>query len=149
MITAQPERLADCLEEWKRLTPGHYAALSLHKGRFPLAPQYAVYLDRERRGEMVFMALRCQGALVGYWITFVAPGLHYETCLTGIMDIWWIEPEHMAGAAPLILGRAVEREMVRRGVKLWFAGEKLHKPCGRLYTALGMEPVETFYSKWL
>ncbi len=43
---------------------------------------------------------------------------------------------------------AVEREYRRRGVNRSFVGEKLHRPCGRLYKAFGYEAIETHYSKW-
>jgi N-acetylglutamate synthase-like GNAT family acetyltransferase len=45
--------------------------------------------------------------------------------------------------------RAVEKEMRRRGVDLWYAGEKLHKPCGKFFEKLGFEKVEATYAKWL
>ena len=149
MITAQVESVRSVLPEIQPLLAKHYDFLSLHKERFPLQPNYAFYLEREERGESVVVTLRKDGDLIGYWICFVAPGLHYQTCLTSIMDIWFVDPEHMLGKAPLILLRAVEREMRRRGVNLWFAGEKLHKPCGRLFEKLGFEKVETTYAKWL
>lgn len=149
MITAQAELLRDSLPEIIPLLSTHYDQLSLHQGKFPLQPQYQVYLDRESRGELMLVTLRRDGALVGYWISFVAPGLHYETCLTGTMDIWFIHPDHRIGKAPLILIKAVEKELRRRGVNLWFAGEKLHDPCGRLFEFVGMKKVETYYAKWL
>lgn len=150
MITAGVELIRDILPELKPLLAKHYDALSLHKGRdYPLMPQFHVYLAREAAGEVSFIALRRDGILIGYWVCFITPGLHYQTCLTSIMDIWFVDPDHMAGKAPIILMRAVETEMRRRGVNLWFAGEKLHKPCGRLFEKLGFEKVEATYAKWL
>ena len=150
MITAQVELFRDVLPELKSLITKHYDALSLHKGQgFPLDPQFGIYLAREVAGELSFFALRRDGHMIGYWICFVGPGLHYKTCLTSIMDIWFIDPDHMVGKAPIILMRAVEKEMRRRGVNLWFAGEKLHKPCGQFFEKWGFEKVEATYAKWL
>ncbi len=149
MLTAQVEDFSSAFQEAAPLLEKHYNILSFHKGKFPLLPQLHVYQEREARGETVTITLRRDGSLIGYWMCFVAPGLHYSTCLTSIMDIWFIDPDHMAGKAPLILINAVENEMRRRGVNLWFAGEKLAKPCGRLFEKLGFEKVETFYAKWL
>jgi hypothetical protein len=87
--------------------------------------------------------------MVGYVILFIAPGLHYKTCLTAIMDIWNVLPEYEKAGPILTLWRAVEKELERRGVNRSFLGEKLHKPCGKLYKALGYEPVEMHYSKWI
>lgn len=149
VITAQVESFRERVGELQALIPTHYDALSLHKGRFPLQPQWPIYFNREAAGELLFMTLRKDGEMIGYWITFVAPGLHYATCLTSQMDIWFMHPAHIIGKAPLILINAVERELRRRGVNLWFAGSKDHKPCGPLFERLGFQKVETFYSKWL
>lgn len=149
LITAQIELLRERLDEVQALTPTHYDALSLHKGRFPLQPQLSIYFDREERGELMLTTLRKDGKMIGYWIAFNAPGLHYATCLTSQMDIWFVHPAHIVGKAPLILINAVERELRRRGVNLWFAGSKDSKPCGPLFERLGFQKVETFYSKWL
>ena len=150
MLTASVERFGDVLEtELKPMLPLHWAELALNQERVPLDPQFGLYLKREQIGEVCFVALRHNAKMVGYWISFITPGLHYKTCLTGTMDILFIHPDHRGGAGALLMGRAVEKEMVRRGVQWWTAGEKLHAPIGRLFKALKMEPFETYYGKWL
>lgn len=148
MLTAQVEAWSACLPELKALFPAHYETLSSHKGRFPLAPDFARYARIEATGELVLVTLREAGRLVGYWTQSVGPGLHYRDCLTALFDMWWIEPgTNPAGV--LILARAVERELTRRGVALWFAGEKAAHPRERLYEAMGMSMVERTWAKWL
>ena len=149
MLTTQVEVLADTLEEIKPLLVEHYEKLALNQDKVPMAPQWPVYFEKERNGELSLVTLRADGRMVGYWLNFVGPGLHYQGCLTAIMDVWNIHPDHIGGTAPLRLGRAVKAELERRGVQRWFAGEKLHTPCGRLFKALGMEMVERTYSSWL
>lgn len=150
MITAQVEDFRQNVQELRSLIPAHYDALSLHKEKgFPLSPQWQIYFDREARGELLFVTLRRDGRMIGYWIAFIAPGLHYSTCLTAQMDIWFIHPEHIIGKAPVLLIKAVEHELKRRGVKLSFAGSKDHNPCGPFLERVGYERVETYYAKWL
>lgn len=149
MITAQVEHLTECLEEMKPLFMLHWHKLALNKDKVPLDPQYQVYLQKDARGEVMFISLRDTGRLVGYWVGFITPGLHYQTCLTHMMDIWNMLPEYESGHTALILMRAVEKELKRRGVNRSFIGEKLHRPTGRLFKAFGYEPVETYYSKWI
>lgn len=150
MITCQVERLSDCLEEMKGLFPLHYDMLSLHKAQgLPLQPQYWAYLRDEAEGRCSTIVMRDAGKMVGYWVQFIAPGRHYETCLTSIMDIFFVHPEWRSGSAALRLMHAVEAENRRRGVKLWYAGEKLHTPVGKLFKACGFEPVEQTWAKWL
>lgn len=149
MITAQPESISEAIHsgEIMQLLPIHWEKLALDKQEIPLDPQYETYLEKDRQGSVMYMTLRDRGRLVGYWIAFIQPGLHYRTCLTAQMDIWNLLPEYETGSAALILMRAVEREYKRRGVNRSFIGEKLHKPTGRLFKAFGYEPIETYYSK--
>lgn len=149
MTTCQVESLTERLEEMKSLFPAHWKELALNQDQVPLDPQYEVYLDRDARGEVVFVAMRDAGEMIGYFVGFVSPGLHYRTCLTCIMDIFFVRPDKRNGSAGIKLFRTVEKELRRRGVKRWFVGSKLHADASVLFRRLGFEPVETYYSKWM
>ena len=148
-LTTAVESFIKTLDELKPLFELHYDMLALDQDRVPLDPQYDVYAAHEAAGELSFVALRADGALVGYWVSFVCPALHYAGCKTAQMDMWFIHPGHAGGTAPLRLIRAVEAELRRRSVQRWSATEKLHTPCGRLFEAVGMEKVEATYAKWI
>ena len=147
MITASVEPFSQHFAEFQQLTDGHWRKLALDQDTVPLNPRWEIYFAKEQAGELMFVVLRDLGRMVGYWLAFIAPGLHYQTCLTAQMDIWNVLPEYEKTMAALVLMRAVEREYARRGVNRSFAGEKLHLPCGRLYKAFGYKPVEQYYSK--
>lgn len=149
MITAQVESLTAMLEELKPLFPTHWEDLALNKDSVPLDPNYDIYLRRDALGEALLVTLREDAALIGYFVGFITPGLHYRTCLTGVMDIYYILPEKRGGTKALRMFRCVLKEMKRRGVQRVFMGSKLHKDTGRLFESLGMAPVETYYSMML
>jgi hypothetical protein len=149
MITCHVESLEEQLEEMKVLLPLHYKELALNQDRVPLAPQYHVYIERERQGGLVFVTLRDAGELVGYFLGFIAPGLHYSTCLTCTMDIFYVRQDKRAGSAGLRMFRFVETELRRRGVQRWFMGSKIKADASALFKRIGADPVETYYSKWL
>ena len=149
MITAQCERLADVLPEFMEIFPAHYAELALNKDTVPLAPQYNIYLEREARGELLFVTLRELGEAVGYFVGFIAPGLHYETCLTCHMDIFYVKQDRRGAMAGVKLFNFVEAELIRRGVKRWLCGSKIHRPVDWLLKRQGFEPIEVHYSKML
>lgn len=148
MITAQTESLTDRLEEMKPLFPMHWEELALNKDKVPLDPQYDIYLARDARGEVMFITLRDAGELVGYFVGFVAPGLHYKSCLTLTMDIFYVRPDKR-GRCGVKLFRAVEAEAKRRGVKRMFLGSKCHADASWLFEKLECEKVEIYYTKWL
>src|SRR6266481_3532692 len=125
MMSAQLETIREGLAELMPLLPIHYEELALNKDKVPLDPQYDLYLAREERGEVIYMTLREGGKLMGYFIGFIAPGLHYETCLTCSLDIFYVHPDHTNGRGGLRLFRTLEKELKRRGVQRWFVGSKL------------------------
>lgn len=152
MITAQVESLTEGIEEIKPLFPLHYEELSLHQFHgIPLNPQYGVYLARDSRGEILYATLRENGVIAGYFVGFIAPGLHYQDCLTLTLDIFYVVPEHRGNGGGLILFNAVKKEAKRRGVKAWFVGNKEHSKvhATALFEAMGFEKSETYYCMWL
>lgn len=149
MITAQVENLTQVLPELIPLFPLHWDELALNKDKVPLDPQYDIYRKRDALGEVLFVTLREAGVLMGYFVGFVAPGLHYRTCLTLTLDIFYVHPDHRTGRAGYRLFKAVEKEAKRRGVQRMFAGSKTHKDASRLFEALGYMEVERYYSVWL
>lgn len=131
------------------LLPLHWAELALNQDKVPLDPQYDIYDAREAAGQTLVVTLRELGVLAGYFIGFVAPGLHYRTCLTLTMDIFWTHPDIRKGFAAVRMFREVEREAKRRGVQRIFYGSKAHKDASKLFEFLRMDPVEVYYSKWI
>lgn len=149
MITVMVESLTERLPELMPILPLHYDELALNQEKVPLDPQYDVYLERDARGEIMFVVVRDAGALIGYFIGFVAPGLHYRTCLTLTLDIFYIHPEHRGNSTGAKLFKAVEAEAKRRGVQRMFVGSKTHLDASWLFERLGYTKVETYYSAWL
>lgn len=149
MITCHVESFEERLGELQVLLPLHYRELALNQDKVPLSPRYGDYIDRERVGGLLFVTLRDAGELVGYFIGFIAPGLHYSTCLTCTMDIFCVHPERRKGSAGVRMFRFVEAELRRRGVQRWFMGSKIHADASALFKRIGAAPVETYFSKWL
>ena len=149
MITCQVEPFPPFLQEVKPILPIHWEELALHKEKVPLDPQYNVYLERDAQGGVISVTAREDGKLIGYFVGFIAPGLHYQTCLTCTMDIFYVHPDHRGGGTGYHLFKSAEKELKRRGVQRLFVGSKLHKDASWLFEKLGYEEVERYYSAWL
>lgn len=149
MITAQVEPWSEFVKDAVELFPAHWEELALNKDKVPLSVQHDVYLAYEAAGQTLVVTLRQKGRLVGYFVGFVSPALHYSTCLTLQMDIFWTHPDIRGRLEGVKLFRAVEAEAKRRGVQRIFYGSKLHKDASRLFEYLKMEPVEVYYTKWI
>lgn len=148
-LTCQPEAFEPFLREVQPLLPRHWEELALNKDKVPLAPDYDRYLRMDREGMISVVTVRAQGALVGYSIFVVQPGFHYKTCLEARMDIFWLAPEYRGRGGGVRLFKAHEQELKRRGVQRIYAGSKLHKDSSRLFMALGYDPIEQWFSKWI
>lgn len=150
MITIQREIFMQTLGELKPILDLHYEELALNKDKVPLDPCYELYDFQESAGKLLFVTVRDDGELVGYFIGFVQPGLHYRTCLTCIMDIFFIEPGARGAAMlGLKLFRAVEVHLKEMGVQRWVMGSKKHRDASALFERIGAEPIETMFSKWI
>lgn len=158
MITAHVERLQDTMEELKPYFDPHWQELALDQGKVPLDPQYENYLARESIGEVLLVVLRETGKVIAYFVGFVAPGMHYRTCLTLTMDIFWLHPDYRDGDSlekleahmlALQLFETVRDEAKRRGVRRWFLGSKLHADASRVFEDLGLVECERYYTQWL
>lgn len=157
-LTCTVERLHEVLSELKPLFEPHWGELALDQEKAPLDPQYGLYLQRDAQNEVLCVILREKGAIRGYFVGFIAPGLHYQRTLTLTMDISWLHPclrgEDSLGQVEqeLALEQIYEvalEEARRRGVQRVYFGTKLHKDIGALYERLGLTCVEHYYSGWI
>jgi GNAT superfamily N-acetyltransferase len=149
MISAVPEPFISQVEELKPLLPDHWIELGIYKSQMPLDPEWGTYRAMEDMGQLLYVPLRNDGALIGYFIGTITPGLHYKTTLTCKMDICRVLPEFRGGNAGRVLFDAVKAELKRRGVKLWWVGSKDHHPIEGFYRSLGFEQQETHFTLWL
>ena len=149
MLSAHVESLTERLEELKPFFPLHWEELALNQKQVPLDPQYDIYLGRDGVGQVMLVTLRSEGELIGYFVGFVAPGLHYKTCLTLIGDIFYVLPDYRGQGGGFILFNEVKAEAKRRGVKRIFAGSKMHKDSSWMFDKLGYEQVETTHCLWI
>lgn len=153
MISAQIEVLdAETLNEAKPLLPDHYDELSEHKqAGIPLDPQFDLYLARSAAGQVIYVTLRERGALIGYLVSFVAPGMHYQGCLTCTTDIFYVTPNLRGLHGGALLFDAWKKECARRGVKLMQIGIKTRhaKYAGPLLEAAGFQATELMFWQFL
>lgn len=151
MLTAQVESFERAIPEIKKLIDTHWDELALFKDKMPLRPQWDEYVRREKNGALFLATVRKNGEIVAYYIAQVALGFHYGETLTGTMDIAYVVPRLRERGLAIPLFRCVEREMKRRGVKVWYSGFKASNPMGmdKLLNAFGFAPADIYYAKWI
>ncbi len=149
MLSYQEENWESTKQELIAILPTHYQELALHKDKVPLMPNWEVYTQMAARNELLFVTVREEGKLIGYFLGFVGPALHYITCLTCHMDIFYIVPEARGNNCGWFLFKKVEELCKQRGVQNLVVGCKLHKDVSFLFEKLGYTEIERTYSAWL
>lgn len=157
MITAHVETMTDSLEELKQFFDPHWGELALDKHAVPLDPLYEIYEQRENAGQLLLVVLREAGKICAYFVGFIAPGLHYRSCLTLTMDLFWVAPEFRDTDSLGSVERemlcnqlfeAVEKEGRRRGVQRVFYGSKIHRDASAMFERMGLVEVERYFSAY-
>ncbi|MCP1173798.1 hypothetical protein [Ralstonia chuxiongensis] len=150
MITFAIEKFTDFYGEALPLLHEHYAEISTHKDHeVSLEPMVEIYQSREAEGALLVIVGREEGQIVAYMLCFIAPGLHYRSCLTCTPDIFYVDADKRTGMTGVRMFRFIEKELKRRGVKRWAVGSKVQHDASALFRFIGFEPVETTYEKWL
>lgn len=150
MITFAIEYFSDVYGELLPLLHEHYSEISTHAAHgVPLEPMVSVYRAREADGSLLMAIGREAGDIAAYFVCFVAPGLHYASCLTCSPDIFFVRPDLRTGRTGIRMFKFVEAELRRRGVMRWAVGSKVEHDASALFRYLDFKPVETTYEKWL
>ncbi|CAB3731171.1 GNAT family N-acetyltransferase [Paraburkholderia rhynchosiae] len=150
MITFSIERFSDVYREMYPLLVEHYDEISQHKEHgVPLEPLSDVYAAREAAGTLLMVIAREGGTIVGYFIAVIAPALHYGSCLTCSPDIFYVKWDRRRDGTAAAMFQFVEKEIRRRGVKVWMVGSKHAHDVTQLFEYLGFEPFEVTYAKWI
>ena len=150
MITFAIEYFSNVYGELLPLLHEHYAEISTHAAHgVPLEPMVSVYRAREADGSLLMAIGREAGDIAAYFVCFVAPGLHYASCLTCSPDIFFVRPDLRTGRTGIRMFKFVEAELRRRGVRRWAVGSKVEHDASALFRYLDFKPVETTYEKWL
>lgn len=149
MITAAVESFVDCWPEFHALLPIHHKELALYQDKMPLDVDYARYASWEHDGSLLFVAVRENGNVIGYFAGLVGTSPHYQSTLCCKMDVIFLEEAHRGFGTGKLLMDTIRAELKRRGVQVWYMGSKNHKPIEALFMACGFEPMETYFSQWI
>lgn len=149
MVTYQVENIATVWDEAQELIAKHYDEIAWKRDKIKLDPDYTKYMVMNENGYVHVVTMRDGGVLVGYCVTIADANLHYKSTIYAKNDIIYIEPEYRKKQYGLGLMQFMENEMKYHGVHVITMHMKLYAPFEGLLEALGYEPVETEYSKYI
>lgn len=149
MITFQEEALVDCLEEMKPLFEDHWDEIAIHKDKIKLSPDYDQYLRLDCIGILHTVTARDDDKIIGYFITFVMPNLHYKDNLFANNDILFIHPDYRKGSVGYKMIKYALGSLRELGVDVIQMHEKTQHSFKPLMDKIGFKHTENTYSMYV
>ena len=145
MVAYQVERFLSVMGEIKPLLEQHWQEIAVHKDRFPLNPDYEKYEIMDKMGILHIVTAREDGVLIGYFISFVMPHLHYRDCIFAMNDILFIAKKHRHGSLGTKLIYHAKEELKKIGAHRLCLHVKIDHDFGPLLERMGFECTEKNY----
>jgi len=137
------------LEEVKPLLQDHWGEVALNKNKLALDPDWSAYEHLEAQGQLKIFTAREEGTLVGYFVSFVYPSLHYKNRLFSSNDLTYLVPSHRKGFTGVNLIKFAESCLREDGVSVMMVSTATQKPFHKLMKYLRFSNSETLYSKYI
>lgn len=147
IFAVEPYRSA--IPEMSLLYPEHWEELALDKDHIPLAPDHHRYNTMADAGMLHVVTARSAGALVGYFIFVLTPGLHYSTTKMALYDIFYLRKPYRQGYNGMHFIQFAEQSLREAGADKMYVGVKLNNDFGKVFERLGFTPAERIYIKLL
>ncbi len=134
MITYQVEKWDDCYEEAIPMLEAHYLEIATDKALKPLDPDLDKYQAMEDSGFLRIFTVRdkpgpadasitiapdlLQGRLIGYFVSIVMRGLHYQQTTLAINDIMYIDPAYRGSTVGYRMIRGAKADLKNLGADI-------------------------------
>ena len=149
MIKYAVEQLPDFIEELAPLLEDHYEEVAMYKDKIKLNPDYDKYLKLAEMGMMHCVTVRDDKKLVGYFISFIQPHLHYQDTIYALNDILYLDPQYRGTNAAVKMFVFAEEQLREEGVDVIVLHMKTSLPFEGLAKFLHYDKAEYNYSKYV
>ena len=111
MITYDTELYSSCIEEIKPLFYKHWLEIAGHQDTVKLDPDFDRYQSIEEMGSLRIFTVRDDGKLIGYFISFIMPHIHYRNTVYALNDILYLAPEYRGGTIGYRMFKLVMKDL--------------------------------------
>ena len=149
--------LTYAVEDWREFYPEaaaifqrHWEEIALDRDSIKFSLDITRYQAMADSGILHVLAARCDFQLVGYYVAFVLPHIHYqEAGLMAFTDIYYLLPEFRHGSNGVEFFVEAEESLKAKGVVKAYLSTKVHKDMGSLFEKLGWRLSDRCYTKLL
>lgn len=163
MITFQIETIDDVREEILPMLHAHYIEIATSKGIRPLDIDWDKYYAMEKAGTLRVLTARARpqmvagqdyydgqpGRLVGYFVSFVLPHIHYQQTLTALNDIMYLDPAYRGGTTGYRMLKEAILDLKNLGADILIIHMKVEYPFRNLLEKLGFHLTEENWERVL
>jgi hypothetical protein len=155
VLTFQQEGLLHCFEEAETLTRAHWDEICSDKARMELNPDRDAYARLDAAGAIVCTTARLRptpthrGELAGYLVFILGPHLHYRHVTVAHDDLHYLRPDLRQGMNGVRLLKHGIDAAKAAGAHLVLLRCKAAQDHGAIFTALGFQPMDRIFSKWM
>lgn len=163
MITFQVEKWDDCYEEAIPMLHAHYLEIATDQEIKPLDPDLDRYQQLEEAGLLRIFTARHHYTtphrnikpppgdpkLIGYFVSIVMHGLHYQQTMMALNDIMYIDPAYRGGTAGYRLIKLAAEDLKNLGADILTIHMKTDYPFRSLLTKLGFHLTEENWERVL
>ena len=148
-IKYQQEFLHSVQDDIKPLLEEHWEEVALNKDKIKINPDWEAYFSLESQGKLDIFTARDEGVLVGYFVVFVYPHIHYKDHLFAKNDLIYLSPSHRKGFTGIRLIKFAEKCLKEDGVSVLVVNTKNRRPFHKVMQFLGFTPEDVEYSKYI
>ncbi len=163
MITYQVEKWDDCYEEAIPMLEAHYVEIATDKSIKPLDPDLDRYQAMEEAGVLRIFTVRItavdaetddtillgRGRLIGYFVSIIMKGLHYQQTTLAINDIMYIDPAYRGGTVGYRMMKGAAADLKNLGADILTIHMKTDYPFRSLLEKLDYHLTEENWEKVL
>lgn len=145
-------KIAECSldelrEELGSLAHEHWLELEDNKKLFKLSIDWPEYYVKQFNNEVVSLAVRHHGELVGYSVTLLCIPIHSDAITIGVNSAVFLRKEHRGGGLGSRLILATESAVRQRGAKGMSWHAKPTTSMAQMMERMGYEVQHTTYSR--
>lgn len=143
------ETLDECLDEMIPIIEAHWEEVSMYQDKVKLSPDWDMYRKVEEADALVLMTVRDEGKLIGYFVFFVQPHMHYSEDVFAVTDALYLDQGYRHSDVSISMFIEAEEFLRQSGVSVIKVSMKTHAPFDSLCEAMGYFNVERIYSKYI
>lgn len=147
MVVYALENVTDSLiEEITPILDGHRQELQSWKD-MPLNPNWDMYKEADKNGQLVWLIARDCGQIVGYSLFLISPNPHYKDFITAIEDIFYVVPDKRGSKIAVNLIKRSEKILKSRHVSVITHHAKFTNTFAQFLEKFGYKQTEVMLSK--